>query len=478
MSLPLQPLAGAAAFAPAVTAGGAALWCDLNSPANGGRSLAHASVSLGITPVLWPLLSDIVIALPFGRLKPAAGPPINATGPIIEGCFLSAGVGRVSAANCSDVGAAARVPGALLHAVQAIFGSGPASPTPGAAPFTTTLSTATWLALRARSPPPGAGAGTSGLSAGVAVSIGGQACTVAAASSDGAWLIVQTPLAAALCPASIDCGYVVMGLGAAGLPNATLSCPPFCPGAFPSSVPAPQPQGSAYAIVPSQPQPSAFPVPAPAAALRSAAQSGVYYSRACPSGAAFTDPATGACTNASDPAALRCAYGSGDACSPCPEGGLCPGGFRLWSRPGYYTASESAGAVALCPPPSGRCTGWDIAQAATQCAAPYQQGSRLCSVCSGAHYLLGDGSCAACPATIGEGRRQPPPPVRALPPTPPLPSSPQTPGPATGTSSCCSPASSRVRASSSASPGPSCASRGAPLSTACSASSRSACGPS
>jgi hypothetical protein len=29
-------------------------------------------------------------------------------------------------------------------------------------------------------------------------------------------------------------------------------------------------------------------------------------------------------------AAKYCALGAGTKCSPCPEGGFCPGGFRLW----------------------------------------------------------------------------------------------------------------------------------------------------
>jgi hypothetical protein len=28
--------------------------------------------------------------------------------------------------------------------------------------------------------------------------------------------------------------------------------------------------------------------------------------------------------------ASQCAFGSGRSCSPCPEGGFCPGGARIW----------------------------------------------------------------------------------------------------------------------------------------------------
>lgn len=42
----------------------------------------------------------------------------------------------------------------------------------------------------------------------------------------------------------------------------------------------------------------------------------------------FTDPTTGGCSNASDPASLNCAYGAGENCALCPLSALCPGGFR------------------------------------------------------------------------------------------------------------------------------------------------------
>lgn len=96
-----------------------------------------------------------------------------------------------------------------------------------------------------------------------------------------------------------------------------------------------------------------------------ASTAGVYFAALCttqsPGGPAFTNPATGACANAADPASFRCAFGSGGGCVACPDGGLCPGGSRVWSRPGYYVASQALPTVLQCaaPNPTARCTGWN-----------------------------------------------------------------------------------------------------------------------
>ena len=74
---------------------------------------------------------------------------------------------------------------------------------------------------------------------------------------------------------------------------------------------------------------------------------GVRYVPSC-AAAGFTDSASGACSNFSDPASLHCALGSGDACSPCPSDALCPGGASKWPRPGYYSLSETDATIQVC----------------------------------------------------------------------------------------------------------------------------------
>lgn len=147
---------------------------------------------------------------------------------------------------------------------------------------------------------------------------------------------------------------------------------------------------------------------------------GVFYSSSC-TDAGYTDPATGACTNASDPASFTCAYGAGKACSQCPENSLCPGGSRIWPRAGFFAFSEMDAYVQLCSEAgdaAARCVGWDPIAGATICGAGYRQGSFLCDACAEscewrrgvggakipstlhltcADYPVGDGSCAACP---------------------------------------------------------------------------------
>jgi hypothetical protein len=116
----------------------------------------------------------------------------------------------------------------------------------------------------------------------------------------------------------------------------------------------------------------------------------------------FTDPTTGACLNSSDPASLSCAYGAGDACRPCPIGGLCPGGFRIRSRPGYWTAAETATGVLQCPfpDPTARCPGWDAAEGLTACGVGFRPGSYLCGSCADSYFAVGDGTCAPCPVEL------------------------------------------------------------------------------
>ncbi len=41
-------------------------------------------------------------------------------------------------------------------------------------------------------------------------------------------------------------------------------------------------------------------------------------------------------------------YGAGLECRPCFTGGECPGGFRVWPKPGFWNANETSGFVVPC----------------------------------------------------------------------------------------------------------------------------------
>ena len=111
----------------------------------------------------------------------------------------------------------------------------------------------------------------------------------------------------------------------------------------------------------------------------------------------YTDPASGACSNASNPASLRCALGSGDNCGPCPTGALCPGGRVQWPRPGFQLTAS--GTVAPCDFPPSRCASFDPGNVRLVCGPGYKQGTQGCSGCAVSFYQIPSGACVACPAT-------------------------------------------------------------------------------
>jgi len=91
----------------------------------------------------------------------------------------------------------------------------------------------------------------------------------------------------------------------------------------------------------------------------------------------------------------NCAYGAGDKCQDCPKTAVCPGGFRMWPRRGYWTSSEKAGTVFQCSaPPFERCLGWDIVNEMSKCGRAYD--GVLCAECSDGYYEKLN-ICEACP---------------------------------------------------------------------------------
>jgi len=204
---------------------------------------SHARSSAQVVPTTWPLFGDVVTLLQGGLLKPSSGAVINASGVLLSTCALSS---AATGANCSALGEAADNPAAIVAAVTAMLGEGPAAnPGTSVSGFTATLTGATWVALRSLPVALAAAAASAGappatgFSLRTNVSVGGVACAVGAVSPDGLWLAFRTPPAAALCTTpGVDCGYVRLELSNPPSPGSTsaipaaVACPPFCPGAF------------------------------------------------------------------------------------------------------------------------------------------------------------------------------------------------------------------------------------------------------
>jgi hypothetical protein len=123
---------------------------------------------------------------------------------------------------------------------------------------------------------------------------------------------------------------------------------------------------------------------------------GIYISDTCDDG--FEDPANGNCLNASDPRRALCAFGA-PPCQYCPDNALCPGGFRAWPLPGYYSTTESSTTVRPCYRPQfERCLGWNTASASQTCGARFAGADTGCILCARSYYATFDGDCAICPS--------------------------------------------------------------------------------
>lgn len=298
-----------------------------------------------------------------------------------------------------------------------------------------------------------ASSGSSGLASitrgpfmwGMQVRIGAAPCTVQWVSADGMLARVTTPATADLCPALAralasgqptgrDCGFQPITLTLPGAPAAEaiaamaaaplgtqlgasttglsvrLTCPPACPGVGSGLVPVPAAASSTDATALSLGLATAADVAAaalsgsgvPASPIRASYASfgGIYYSERCTDTGLYEDPASGACANASDPRSRRCAYGAGDLCQMCPAHSVCPGGFRAYPLPGFWSSSIRSTAVLSCPAPAGRCTGYSVSLGGVACGEGYRQGSVLCLACAQGYYQAVDTTCQLCPPTL------------------------------------------------------------------------------
>ncbi len=86
-------------------------------------------------------------------------------------------------------------------------------------------------------------------------------------------------------------------------------------------------------------------------------------------------------------------FGRGTACKACPEHATCPGGFRLWPDPGYWTPTEASSVLEACRPPEA-CLG-----GRTSSCAPGYEGT-LCGECAAGFFKDRD-RCVQCSGTPG-----------------------------------------------------------------------------
>jgi hypothetical protein len=379
---------------------------DRDAPASILRISSHAvsvqELPLTALPSAWPLLDDVILIGSSGFARSGRwGLTLNVTSDL-----LSAACGSSPSSGCRpSLADALSDPSVVLTAATSAWGfyTMPHA-TAFANPFALTLAGTSWVILRAQR-----ARVLPAFSNATSVWLGRAPCNVAAVSVDGRWALLRTPSPIAICGSNTTaCGYVALEVvnpaaaaGDAELPpyNITVSCPPLCPGSYDASVAAPfAPSVAGVIALGSIPPPVSGGAPV---LLRDpdTASIGIYYTLLCSATGVFTDPTTSnACVNASDPASVDCAYGTGDACVRCPGGALCPGGYRLWSRPGWWVASEASGAVLSCPPPSSvRCVGWDAGSGVTACGLGYLAGSYLCGACAHGFFDPGDGTCAGCP---------------------------------------------------------------------------------
>ena len=380
------------------------LTCSIESAASG--VVASTSLPLALQQTLWPLWDDAILVSASGAMRSAVlGVALNATAALLLTAAEAASVNVMPQA--ASLASALASPTAVLAAARVVWGDNRSGP--GAlnyslllgeatASFSLTLSGASRVVLYA---------GVSSMLAATNAFLGSAACNISAASDDDTWAVLDTPSAAVLCGSEAgDCGYAALLLNTApvgGALGATLECPPFCPGAVGGGIVPVALAGGGFALG-TDPPTSLGSLPSLLPATDSGASSvGIYYAAACAQTGLWTDPATGACANASDPASSRCAYGSGARCSDCPGGALCPGGSRLWPRVGFWAPTEAASSVSPCGPPDPevKCGGWNVSCGAVQCGAAYRAGSPLCGACAPSYYLQDDGSCAACPVIAG-----------------------------------------------------------------------------
>jgi hypothetical protein len=210
----------------------------------------------------------------------------------------------------------------------------------------------------------------------------------------------------AICGGANDCGYQPIRVFTPAHFNvsngkkqaqSSLLCPPACPGQFDMVT------NPLVTVLAADGGTLAVPVSAmegfSSFVFTETSDIGLYVSSSCLA-AGFPELAVEVCLNVSNPDSRLCSFGAGSECQQCPFGAVCPGGFRAWPLPGYFSPHERTTEVVPCPAPASRCTGWNVAAGHTKCDQQYEDGSYFCVACKTGYYVEYDGSCAVCPAFV------------------------------------------------------------------------------
>ena len=395
------------------TRGAATLTCAL-TVGDAPLPVVSVDVPIAVQGTHWAIISDAIV------LEAGRADAMNSTlfGPARPTAVAAA----MAAAGCGAVPTYADGPFAAcaLKAAQVVWGNTTAPDVGTAAvgkqqqPMEVVATRATLLILRA--PVNGSFSPSS------VITVGGEPASVSAVSPDGRWLSFFTPNASVMCGPT---GAAVGRCGPAALVvttppddeplgdrGSTIACPPMCPGDFArASAAAGAGGGRGGRIVPAYNGTASFSLAmesslaagvvewlSPAAPFSLAP--GIAYEPACQA-RGFTDPASGACTNSSDPASTDCALGSRDSCETCPAAALCPGGDVLWARPGYWSDLTPCDG----PEPSSRCVKYDPDSSTIVCGPAYRQDSYRCDACG--ECLEGEGTRSQRKHSFPPARMQP-----------------------------------------------------------------------
>lgn len=292
-----------------------ALTCRISDPRKA-EPLMYSSLPLEVSPTMWPLWDDAIVLSASGLMRAAyLGTTVNATGTLLRlaeniACNYSSMSVAYPNYDAGGIAASLDMSWLVLAAARDIWGGAVlpnASSRDGSSSraFTLTLSGASRIVLR------GGGGMRSFTWNATSARLGAAICNISAISDDGAWAVLDTPTSERLCGSTTqDCGYMPFVLNnapclesdrtSAACLGAELSCPPFCAGAVDDIV-IPIATADGGFTLGTRPPTALGALPSPNPPMSASSSAGVYYAVACAQTGLWTDPVTGACTNATDP---------------------------------------------------------------------------------------------------------------------------------------------------------------------------------